>query len=107
MKKIKNFLFELKESIFDKDLLSYIKKNFLTLITGICVISLFLLVFISPVFSLLWLCIPTLYFLYMHNYKDIFKIWGFTIGIWYFIFTTSLSEITILIGFENTTLIIN
>jgi len=104
---IKKFLWELKTSIFDRNLISYLKKNYITRITGICVISIFLLVLISPVFSLLWLCIPTLYFLYMHNYKNIFKIWGFTIGIWYLIFTTSLYEVTILIGFENTTLIIN
>merc|ERR1711862_679958 len=31
---------------------------------------------------------------------------GFTVGIWYFIFTTSLSGITILIGFENTKVIV-
>lgn len=41
------------------------------------------------------------------NYKDILKIWGFTLAIWYFIFTTSLCETTILIGFENTEVIIN
>jgi len=35
----------------------------------------------------------------MHNYKNVLKIWGFTIGIWYLIFTTSLYEMPILIGF--------
>ena len=69
---------------------------------GICVISLYLLVQLSPLLSILWLCVATLYFLYISDYKDIFKIWGITIGIWYLIFTTSLSEIPILIGFENT-----
>ena len=99
-----------KENLLNinKNVLSYIKKNYLTpRIIGICIISLFLLVKLSPIFSLLWLCVPTLYFLYIGSYKDISKIWGFTIGIWYLIFTTSLSEITILIGFENTTVIIN
>jgi len=73
----------------------------------ICFISFFLLIASSPIFSLLWLLVPTSYFLYNRNYKDIFKIWGFTIGIWYFIFTTSLAGITILIGFENTKVIIS
>ena len=100
-------IFQSKKNLFNKDVLSYIKKNLLTRIMGICIISLVLLVACSPVFSILWLCIPTLYFLYIRNYRDIFKIWGFTIGIWYLIFTTSLSEITILIGFENTRVIID
>jgi hypothetical protein len=47
------------------------------------------------------------YFLYSRNYKNILKIWGFTICSWYFIFTTSLYGITIWIGFENTKIIIN
>jgi hypothetical protein len=99
---------KLKNKLFNKDFLSYIKKNYFTQrILGICTISLFLLVQFSPIFSLLWLSISTLYFLYIRSYKDISKIWGFTIGIWYLIFTTSLAEITILIGFENTTVIIN
>lgn len=70
-------------------------------------ISFFLLIATSPIICLLWLLVPTGYFLYYRNYKDTSKIWGFTIGIWYFIFTTSLSETTILIGFENTKVIIN
>ena len=73
----------------------------------IYLISFFLLIASSPIVSLFWLLIPTVYFLWKRNYKDILKIWGFTLGIWYFIFTTSLSEITILIGFENTEVIIN
>lgn len=98
----------LKKKLLNKDVLSYLKKNYFTpRILGICIISLLLLVQFSPIFSLLWLSISTLYFLYIRSYKDISKIWGFTIGIWYLIFTTSLSEITILIGFENTTVIIN
>jgi hypothetical protein len=70
-------------------------------------ISFFLLTASSPIFSLFWLLVPTAYLLWKRNYKDILKIWGFTLGIWYFIFTTSLSGITILIGFENTEVIIN
>lgn len=73
----------------------------------ICSISFFLLLVTSPIFSLLWLLVPTAYFLWDCNYKDISRIWGFTFGIWYLIFTTSLSGITILIGFENTKVIIN
>jgi hypothetical protein len=70
-------------------------------------ISFFLLIASSPILSLFWLLLPTAYLLWKRNYKDILKIWGFTLGIWYFIFTTSLSGITILIGFENTEVIIN
>jgi hypothetical protein len=73
----------------------------------ICFISLFLLIASSPILSLLWLSLPTVYFLYGRNHKNILKIWGFTICSWDCIFTTSLSEITILIGFENTEVIIN
>jgi hypothetical protein len=87
---------------------SFLKKNFFTKeIISISVISIFLLVQCSPILSLLWLGISTLYFVYIRNYKPISKIWGFTIGVWYIIFTTSLSEITILIGFDNTKIIIN
>jgi len=97
-----------KKKLCNKDSLSYLKKNYLTpRIVGICIISLLLLVKFSPILSLLWLCISTLYFLYIRDYKDVFKVWGFTIGMWYFIFTTSLYEITILIGFENTQVVIN
>jgi hypothetical protein len=71
-------------------------------LTGLSFISVFLLVCISPVISLAWLCIPTLYFLCLRNYKSVLRIWLITIGTWYAIFTTSLSEITILIGFEHT-----
>nr|QYC61806.1 hypothetical protein [Paralia sulcata] len=70
-------------------------------------ISFFLLIATSPIFSLFWFLVPTVYFLWSSNYKDILKIWGFTLGIWYFIFTTSLSGTTVLIGFENTEVIIN
>lgn len=91
----------------NRDILSYLKKKLLTPLVGICGVSLILLVETSPVLSILWLCIPTLYFLYIRNYRSIFKIWGFTIGIWYLIFSTLLSNITILVGFENTKVILN
>jgi len=84
------------------------KLNYImTSVIFICSVSFFLLVATSPILSLLWLLVPTAYFLWDRNYKDILRIWAFTFGIWYFIFTTCLSEITILIGFENTTIIIN
>ena len=73
----------------------------------IYLISFFLLIASSPIFSLFWLLVPTAYFLWERSYRNILKIWGFTLGIWYFIFTTSLSGTTILIGFENTEVIIN
>jgi hypothetical protein len=98
----------LRKKLINNNILSYLKKNYLTpRIIGISLVSLFLLVQFSPVFSILWLWIATLYFIYIRNYKDISKIWGFTIGMWYLIFTTSLAEVTILIGFENTRVIIN
>ena len=107
MKKLNNKLFKLF-NLYILTCLSYLKKNYFTpRIIGISIISLFLLIQFSPIFSFLWLSISTLYCLYIRSYKDISKIWGFTTGIWYFIFTTSLCEITILIGFENTKVIIN
>jgi hypothetical protein len=59
----------------NRDILSYLKKKLLTPLVGICGVSLILLVETSPVLSILWLCIPTLYFLYIRNYRSIFKIW--------------------------------
>jgi hypothetical protein len=76
-------------------------------ITAISIISVYLLVQCSPILSLLWLSISTFYFLYVREYRDIYKIWGFTISIWYIIFTTSLSQITIIVGFSNTKVILN
>jgi hypothetical protein len=91
-----------------KNVLDYLQKNYFTpRIIGISIISLILLIKLSPILSLVWLNISTLYFMYIGSYKDIYKIWSFTIGIWYLIFTTSLSDITILIGFEHTKVIIN
>ena len=88
-------------------IISFFKKKFLTPVSVSCLVSILLLIFMSPILSLLWLCICTLYFLYIYNYKNIYKIWVITIGVWYLIFSTSLSEITILIGGENTKLVIN
>lgn len=90
-----------------KNLRSYLKKNYPRYTILICCLSVFLLVIVSPVFSLLWLCVPTLYFLYTRQYRSILKIWFYTLSIWYFIFTTSLAEITIVVGFENTRTLTN
>lgn len=107
MKKLDNKLFKLF-NLYILTYLSDLKKTYSKPhIIKISIVSLFLLVQCSPIFSLLWLSISTFYFLYVRKYQDIYRIWGLTIGIWYFIFTTSLSEITILIGFENTKVIIN
>jgi hypothetical protein len=96
----------LKNKIIKK-FISYFCKNWgATHILVICTISLFLLVRCSPILSILWVMICTLYLLYIHSYKDISKIWGFTFFMWYIIFTISLSEITIRIGFENTGVIV-
>ena len=40
------------------------------------------------------------------NYQSIYKIWFITISIWYLIFTTTLAEIPILIGFQNTKVVL-
>lgn len=73
----------------------------------ICAISLLLLIEFTPVLSVAWLITSTFYLSYISSYKDIYKIWGFTIGMWYLIFSTSLSEITILIGYGNTEIILD
>jgi hypothetical protein len=91
-----------------KKFISYFCKNWgTTHILVICTISLFLLVRCSPILSILWLIISTLYLLYIHSYKDISKIWGFTFFMWYLIFTISLSEVTIFIGFEQTEVVLD
>ncbi len=64
------------------------KKIFLNLINFIAFV---LLVFASPILSLIWLSIPTLYFLFTRNYKSIINIWAPILGIWYLIFTFSMS----------------
>ena len=71
------------------------------------IISLILLLVFSPVLSLLWLYIPTSYFLYHRSFQNIYKIWGVTLSIWYFVFSTSLSELTIIIGFQHTKVILD
>ena len=76
-------------------------------VSFISILSIILLVFISPVHSFIWLFIFTLYFLYESNRNIIYKIWGVTLGIWYVIFTVSLYEIPIWIGGSNTKLIAN
>jgi hypothetical protein len=107
MKKLDNKLFKLF-NLYIITYLSDLKKTYSKPhIIGISIVSLFLLVQCSPILSLLWLSISTFYFLYVREYQDIYKIWGLTIGIWYLIFTTSLSQITIVIGFDNTKVILN
>ena len=86
---------------------SMIKNKKKIIIVIISFISVFFLIASSPIISLLWLLFPSTYFLWKRNYKDILKIWGFTLGIWYLIFTSTLSGTTILIGFEHTTVIVN
>ena len=83
-----------------------LKKNLITPVAIISFVSLILLVFFSPVYSILWLVVSSFYFLYLKSYKSIYKIWFITITIWYLIFTTTLSEIPILIGPEHTKLIL-
>ena len=82
------------------------KKNYIYIIKCI---SFFLLIY-SPILSLLWLLGPTIYFLWKRNYKAIFKIWGFTLGMWYLIFTlcmTCLTVTPIVIGSLDTILLLD
>ena len=82
------------------------KKNVLTLISGVSLVSITLLIFFSPVYSIMWLVVSSFYLLYVKNYKSIYKIWFITVTIWYFIFTTTLAEIPILIGFNHTKVVL-
>ena len=92
-------------TIFNNNL-NMIKKYILTPIAGVSLISIILLIFFSPVYSIMWLVVFSFCFLYLQNYKSIYKIWFITVTIWYLIFTTTLAEIPILIGFENTKVVL-
>jgi hypothetical protein len=83
-----------------------IKKYVLTPISGVSLVSIILLIFFSPVYSIMCLVVSSFYFLYVRNYKSIYKIWFITVTIWYLIFTTTLAEISILIGFDHTKLVL-
>ena len=58
----------------------------------------------SPIFSLIWLCLPSLYFLYKRNYRDFFNIWAFTLFLWHSIFTFIFLDFgpIIIIGGDHT-----
>lgn len=83
-----------------------IKKNVLTPVAGVSLVSIILLIFFSPVYSIMWLVVSSFYFLYVRNYKSIYKIWFITVTIWYLIFTTTLAEIPIIIGFDHTKVVL-
>ena len=85
-----------------KKLLNLKKKYILTPIAGVSLVSIILLIFFSPVYSIMWLVVSSFCFLYVKNYKSIYKIWFITVTIWYLIFTTTLAEIPILIKFNHT-----
>ena len=82
--------------------LKFKKTDLLTPTAGVSLISIILLIFFSPVYSIMWLVLSSFCFLYVKNYKSIYKIWFITVTIWYLIFTTTLAEIPILIGFNHT-----
>lgn len=67
-------------------------------IYAISVVS-FILLIVSPTLSIGWLCLITVYFLFIREYKPIFKIWLHTLVIWYSILCLSLYDVTpIVIG---------
>jgi len=70
----------------------------------ISVVSIFFLICFSPIFSLIWLCLPSLYFLYKRNYNDFFKIWAFTLFVWHSLFTFIFLDFgpIIIIGGDHT-----
>jgi hypothetical protein len=82
-------------------ILAAVKNIILTPLVGGCGVAALLLPF-SILLCLLWVCVLTTYFLYVGHYKGIYRIWGFTIGLWYLIFTTCMSEVPLVIGFEHT-----
>lgn len=61
-----------------------------SLLKVVCFISFFILLFISPILGMFWLILPSIYFLYKTQYKNIFRIWGFFFFSWYFVFTACL-----------------
>ena len=83
----KKYLKHLNDINFFTDTKKFILSN---LLYFVCLIS-FLLLFLSPVFSILWLCITTLYFLYTRNYKNIGQSWLLLLIVWYLLFTFSIS----------------
>ena len=89
----------LKTNIFNTN--NFLIKHY---IITISFISYFFLIVYSPIFSLMWLCLPSLYFLYNLNYKDFFWIWGITLFIWHFIFTFIFLDFgpIIIIGGDHT-----
>jgi len=60
------------------------------LLIFICVTNFFLLLFISPLFSLFWLFFPTMYFLFYGELKNLFIIWIVFFLSWYIFFTGSI-----------------
>jgi hypothetical protein len=88
------------------DLILTTIQNFIfTPLVGGCGVAALLLPF-SLLLCLLWLCVLTTYFLYVGHYKGIPRIWGFTIGLWYAIFITCMSEVPLVIGFEHTKVLV-
>jgi hypothetical protein len=81
-------------------------KYLLDPITPVSVVSIILLIFYSPILSMIWLVVSSFCFLYVKHYKSISKIWFITLTIWYLIFTITLAEIQILIGFDHTPIVI-
>ena len=72
-------------------------------------IAVFLLIVFSPIFTIIWLCLPSVYFLYQHNYRNFFNIWVVTLLIWHSIFTFMFLDFgpIITIGGNHTKELIN
>jgi len=69
------------------------------MLIGVNIFTFFLTVFVSPSLTFCLLVFPTLYFLYIQEYKDILFGWCFFFFLWYLVFTF------IFIGFEGSILI--
>lgn len=56
------------------------------------IISVLFLVFLSPIFGIVWLVVPTFYFLWRKQYTKVFFIWSFFFFYWYLFFTICLLD---------------
>jgi hypothetical protein len=80
--------------------------NPIAYVAYVSLVSITLLIFFSPIFSIILLVVSSFWFLYVKHYKSIYKIWLITLTIWYLIFAITLAEIQILIGFDHTSYVV-
>lgn len=99
IKQLKNYLKYVKKNLSKNTLNQYKFFIISAISTG--------LLFASPVLSIYWLILMSLYLVYddSSNVNNLGSIWFSTLAIWYILFTGSMSSITmhyVIIGSENT-----